>query len=89
MPVYMTLSVAGCWLLVLQAKIEMYSRYERQKDKRNYGDRHQVFHGPTWLYPAKRTRPHKIVKWDEEGLPIYEAMGEGDLPPEDLEEEEA
>merc|ERR1712170_104450 len=57
------------------AKVEMYSTYERQKDKRDYGDRHQVFHGPTWRYQAERIKPHKIVKWDEDtGLPIYENM---------------
>lgn len=57
------------------AKIEMYSRYERQKDKRTFSDRHVVFHGPTWKYPAKRIRACKIVKWDEDsGLPIYVEM---------------
>merc|ERR1711976_605499 len=34
----------------------------RQMDKRNYGDRHQVFHGPTWRYPAKKIQPHRIVR---------------------------
>ena len=75
--------------LLLQAKVEMYSRYERQKDKRNYANRHEVFHGPTWKYPAKRIRPHKIVKWDEDtGLPIYEEMegaAEADLAEDDEE----
>jgi troponin T len=65
----------------------MYSRYERQKDKRTFGDRHEVFHGPTWKYPAKRIRPHKIVRWDEEGLPIYEQM-EGVGPEEEEAEED-
>jgi len=59
------------------AKVEMFSRYERQKDKRTYGDRHVVFHGPTWCYPAARIAPKRIVRWEEDtGLPIYEEMGQ-------------
>lgn len=54
----------------------MYSRYERQKDKRNFHDRHTVFHGPTWLYPPAKIQPQRIVKWDEDsGLPVYEEIG--------------
>ena len=71
-----------------QAKVEMYSPFERQKDKRSYVDRHGVFHGPTWKYPAKRITPHRIVKWDEDtGLPIYEEI-EGAVPPEEQELDE-
>ena len=69
----------------------MYSVYERQKDKRNYHDRHEVFHGPTWRYPAKRIRPKKIVKWDEDsGLPIYEEMEGGafEEPEEEMQEQQ-
>jgi troponin T len=63
----------------------MYSVYERQKDKRTFGDRHEVFHGPTWKYPAKRIRPQRVIKWDEDtGLPIYEDL-EGGAPPEEEE----
>jgi len=61
------------------AKVEMFSIFERQKDKRSFDDRHEVFHGPTWKYPAKRITPKRIVRWDEDtGLPIYEEMSEGD-----------
>lgn len=67
-------SVLGSRLVEFQAKIEMYSRYERQKDKRSYGDRHHVFQGPTFLYPAERVVPTKIVSWNEEGLPQYDNM---------------
>jgi troponin T len=71
------------------AKVEMYSPYERQKDKRTFGDRHVVFHGPTWKYPAKRIRPKKIVKWDEDtGLPIYEEIEGAAQEPEEEEEVE-
>jgi len=69
------------------AKVEMYSPFERQKDKRSYGERHVVFHGPTWKYPAKRIRPKKIVKWDEDtGLPIYEEIEGAAQEPEEEEE---
>lgn len=62
------------------AKIEMYSKYERQKDKRKYGERHEVFHGPTWVMPPDRIRACKRIIWDENtGLPSYIEMegGEG------------
>eukprot|EP00914_Ancora_sagittata_P027189 GHVO01053247.1.p1 GENE.GHVO01053247.1~~GHVO01053247.1.p1 ORF type:complete len:348 (+),score=104.09 GHVO01053247.1:127-1170(+) len=61
------------------AKVEMHSASERQKDTRSFGDRHEVFHGDTWKYPAKRILPERILKWDEDtGLPIYEEIAEGD-----------
>jgi troponin T len=56
-------------------KVEMYSKYERQKDKRTYVDRKVLFTGPMRLGPAERIQPHRIVKWSEEGLPEYEDMG--------------
>lgn len=55
-------------------KVEMFSKYERQKDKRTYSDRKTLYTGPMFGYPAERIKPNKIVKWSEEGLPIY---GEG------------
>lgn len=57
------------------SKVEMYSKYERQKDKRSYGDRKVLFTGPMRLGPAERIQPHRIVKWNEEGLPEYEEAG--------------
>lgn len=72
----------------LQAKIQMYSRYEMQKDGRSYGDRHTFFQGPTWRDDVKRITPCRIVKWDEDtGLPIYEDIP-GAQHHEDIEEEE-
>jgi len=50
----------------------MYSKYERQKDKRSYNDRHVIFTGPQYGYPAERIAPTKVVRWNEEGLPTYE-----------------
>jgi troponin T len=59
------------------AKVEMYSKYERQKDKRSYEERLQLFTGPQYLYPPERIRPKKIIRWNEEGMPIY---GDADGP---------
>lgn len=56
------------------AKIEMYSKYERQKDKRDYKERKVVYIGPQYLLPANRIKPTKIVKWGDQGLPIYEEL---------------
>lgn len=61
----------------LQAKVEMYSKYERQKDKRPYSERKNQYTGPQFLYPPERIPPQKVIKWNEEGLPIYEIPGEG------------
>lgn len=57
------------------SKVEMFSKYERQKDKRTYDDRKVLYTGPQFGYPADRIKPQKIVKWNEEGLPLYEEMG--------------
>jgi len=62
---------------ILQAKVEMYSKYERQKDKRSYDDRLNLYTGPQYLYPAERIKPSKQVHWSEEGLPQY-SSGAGD-----------
>jgi hypothetical protein len=54
------------------SKVEMYSKYERQKDKRSYVDRKVLYTGPQFGMPAERIKPSKIVRWNEEGLPVYE-----------------
>jgi len=54
------------------SKVEMYSKYERQKDKRSYVERKVIYTGPTFVLPPERIRPSKIVKWNEEGMPQYE-----------------
>jgi len=64
------------------SKVEMFSKYERQKDKRTYGDRKVLYTGPMFGYPADRIKPQKIVKWSEEGLPQYEEMPAGSAPAE-------
>lgn len=55
----------------------MYSKYERQKDKRSYDERFQLYTGPQYLYPAERIKPKKIIRWNEEGMPIYTDLPEG------------
>lgn len=69
------------------AKVEMYSRYERQKDKRVYGERATVFAGPTFCYPAEKVAPSRQISWGEDGLPQYKSMGGAAAAP--AEEEEA
>ncbi|KAI0235192.1 Troponin T, partial [Lamellibrachia satsuma] len=54
------------------AKIVMFSQFERQKDNRTYVDRRDIFIGPTYVLPPNRINPTKILKWSEDGLPIYE-----------------
>jgi len=57
------------------SKIELYSRFERQPDKRAYSQKFQVFTGPTYVLPSERIASTRIVKWDENtGLPVYEAI---------------
>jgi len=65
------------------SKIELYSRFERQPDKRVYKEKHTVFTGPTYILPPERIAPCRIVKWDENtGLPIYEEIP-GAVPAEE------
>lgn len=57
------------------SKIELYSRFERQPDKRVYDEKHTVFVGPTYLFPADKITPTKLIKWDENsGLPTYTGL---------------
>jgi len=56
---------------MMQAKVEMFSKYERQKDKRSYDERLSLFTGPQYLSPPERIKPSKILRWNEEGMPIY------------------
>jgi len=63
-----------------QSKVEMYSKYERQKDKRSYVDRKVIYTGPQYCSPAERIQPTKCVKWSEEGLPTYEEPPAGGFP---------
>lgn len=71
------------------SKIVMFSQFERQMDKRKYTDRHDVFHGPTWVAPPDRIAAYKNVIWDENtGLPSYQDIPGMVQPTEEGEEEE-
>jgi hypothetical protein len=59
------------------SKVEMYSKYERQKDKRTYVDRKVLYTGPQFGCPAERIKPQKIIKWNEEGMPVYDESAGG------------
>jgi len=59
----------------------MFSKYERQKDKRPYKDRQHIYTGPQYIHPPERIKPTKCVKWTESGLPGYEDLPEGGAPP--------
>ena len=67
----------------------MYSEYERQKDKRGFHQRRALFTGPVYGYPPERIKPTKIVKWNEEGQPIYEEVGGSDQQQQQQEQEAA
>ena len=60
----------------------MYSQFERQKDKRMFGNKREVYTGPVYGYAAERINPERTVEWGEDGLPIYTDMGTtaGDAP---------
>ena len=60
-----------------QSKVEMYSKYERQKDKRSYDDRLHLFTGPQFVSPPDRIRPQKLIRWNDEGLPVYDDAPSG------------
>ena len=47
----------------VQAKVEMYSKYERQKDKRSYDDRMHLFTGPQFVSPPDRIRPQVLARF--------------------------
>merc|ERR1712165_50507 len=70
------------------SRIELYSAFERQPDKRSYSEKHTVFIGPTSLFPAARVAPKRKIKWDPNtGLPTYEDMPGVERPAAEEEEE--
>ena len=64
--------------LCVQSKVEMFSKYERQKDKRSYDDRLQIFTGPQFVSPPERIKPQKVIHWNDEGLPSYDDAASND-----------
>ncbi len=59
----------------MQPRVVMYSEFERQKDKRSYVDRRDLYLGPLFGYPAERVKPTKQLTWGDDGLPQYVNMG--------------
>ena len=60
----------------------MYSKFERQQDKRSYGQKHSVFQGPTYLHETDRIAAQRGITWDEDtGIPYYKG-GAPAPPPE-------
>jgi len=54
------------------AKIEMYSKFERQQDKRIFGEKANVFTGSTWAPVTERITAKKTIAWNENsGQPSY------------------
>merc|ERR1712240_300416 len=76
------------------AKIEMYSKFERQQDKREFGERQTVFSGPVYAPLIERIQATRGLKWNENnGQPEYydlpgfgEEAGEGEAAVENAEE---
>ena len=62
----------------------MYSKYERQKDKRDYVERKHCYAGPQFIPPPERIKPSKIVKWSDEGLPRYQELGAAEAGPAEV-----
>lgn len=63
------------------AKIEMFSKYERQKDKRDYRDRKKIYTGPQYILPPERIHPTKRIQWGEDGMPVYLELQAGEQAP--------
>jgi len=64
------------------AKVEMFSKYERQKDKRTYVDRKVLYTGPQFVLPPERIKPTKIIRWNDEGMPVYGDETGAEIPAE-------
>jgi len=71
-------------------KIEMFSKYERQKDKRSYGDRKTIFLGPNWAEEVQKVTPTKKVQFFSDQGPVIEELPDapGGEEPAAVEEEE-
>ena len=59
----------------------MYSKYERQKDKRSYGQRKEIFYGPNWAEEVQKVKPTRVVRFFSDQGPEVEELGEGEAPP--------
>ena len=63
----------------------MYSRFERQKDKRAYDDRRTLYVGPRFGFAAEKIDPTRKVEFPEGGMPQYIDIP-GAVKPEEAEE---
>jgi len=53
----------------------MYSKFERQQDKRLFGEKAVVFHGATWAAITEKVTPRKCIVWNEaSGQPAYKPL---------------
>lgn len=68
-------------------KIEMFSKYERQKDKRTYSDKKTIFLGPNWAEEVQKVTPTKKVQFFSDQGPVVEDL-EGVEQPAPVEEDE-
>ncbi len=60
----------------------MYSKYERQKDKRPYAEKLDVFKGPMWQGQAAKVDPKRKVAWDDlTQTMFYDESGAPVAPP--------
>ena len=58
----------------------MYSKYERQKDKRAYVERQVLFQGPMYAGPTPRVNPKRKVNWDDLTSTMYYDESGAPLP---------
>jgi len=72
------------------AKIVMYSKFERQKDHRDYAARNKFYAGPNFVLPTEPIRGTRKVIWNpDSGLPQYVELGAADPAPASSESEPA
>lgn len=57
------------------ARIEMYSKFERQQDKRVYSEKKVVFKGASYAFAPDKIPAARSIVWNEEGLPSYVPLG--------------
>jgi len=53
----------------------MYSQFERQKDKRGFNKKREIYTGPQYGFAPQKINPQRRVKWNEDGLFVYEELG--------------
>uniref|UniRef100_A0A1I8H6E0 Troponin t skeletal muscle n=1 Tax=Macrostomum lignano TaxID=282301 RepID=A0A1I8H6E0_9PLAT len=64
--------------LNMEPKIIMYSQYERVKDRRDFGERQELFKGPIYGVEYERIPPSSKVIITEQGPRVVGEIGEND-----------